>query len=170
MKCLLIAFPMSMTVIGTQWLGSKDQPMPEAAVQTYEHLATAIIEIRATENSLVKGILMHYLARARHYLTSADGPDRARYLEAAAAEVANIANEGNKQMQAIRQKLLKAGHHHNTDADTKEDYIFVDSREKVAFLALSRRIGEMAGKASEAECDALAEELDTLFATAMATQ
>ena len=67
--------------------------------------------------------------------------DGSRHLEAAAAEVANIANEGDKRIQAIRQRLAKAGHTHNTDVETKADYMFVTNREKKGLLDLAGRIG-----------------------------
>src|SRR5260370_493264 len=78
----------------------------------------------ATEDELVKSILIGYHTTAQNHLRAAarDAQGRAAHLEAAAAEVANIANEGDKRIQAIRQRLAKAGHTHNTDVETKEDY------------------------------------------------
>jgi hypothetical protein len=77
----------------------------------------------------------------------AEAKDRRTHLEAAAAQIANIANEGDKPIQAIRQRLAKAGHTHNSDADTKEDYMFIDSKEKKLLLDLSRRAGQVGTKA-----------------------
>src|SRR5262249_39104746 len=93
----------------------------QVAASTYEHLATAIIEIETTEDELVKSILIGYEMAARGHLRAAarDPQGRVRHLEAAAAEVTNIANEGDKQIQAVRQRLAKAGHTHNTDVETK---------------------------------------------------
>ena len=73
--------------------------MREAAASTYEHLATAIIEIETTEDELVKSILIGYHAAAQSHLRAAarDAQGRVGHLEAAAAEIANIANEGDKQ-------------------------------------------------------------------------
>src|SRR5688500_6700379 len=105
----------------------------ENSAQTYEHLATAIIEIRKTEDGLVRGIIMHNAGAAEAALARAaraEGGDKKQYLERAADEINNAANEGDKPVQAVRQRLAKAGHTHHTDADTKEDYLFIDSKEK----------------------------------------
>src|SRR5271168_4144063 len=82
----------------------------EVAAVTYEHLATAIIEIESTEDALVKSILIGYHAAAQGHLRAAarDAQGRVGHLEAAAAEVTNIANEGDKRIQAVRQRLAKA--------------------------------------------------------------
>ena len=115
----------------------------EVAASTYEHLATAIIEIETTEDELVKSILIGYHTAAQNHLRAAarDAQGRVGHLEAAAAEVANIANEGDKRIQAVRQRLAKAGHTHNTDLDTKSDYMFVTNREKKTLVDLASRIG-----------------------------
>ena len=106
--------------------------MDRSAAATYEHLATAIIAIEATEDELVKSILLGYQAAAQGHLRAAAeaGPNRKAHLEAAAAAIGDVANEGDKRIQAVRQRLAKAGHTHNTDVVTKEDYLFVNSKEK----------------------------------------
>src|SRR3954470_23131384 len=73
----------------------------QAAASTYGHLATAIIEIEATEDELVKSILIGYHSAARAHLRMAerDAKNRRAHLEAAADEIANIANEGDKSIQ-----------------------------------------------------------------------
>lgn len=171
MKSMAIVTVLLAGALGQQQLSRKSQPMHVAAAVTYEHLATAILEIRATEDNLVRGILMHHHAQASHHLEAASrGMDAKQHLEAAAAEVADIANEGDKRVQAVRQRLLKGGHHHHTDAETKEDYIFVDNKEKMALLALSSRIGKMAGRPSPDEIRAASDELDKLFAGTIAAE
>ena len=120
----------------------EDRLRPKVAAATYEHLATAIIEIEATEDELVKSILIGYHTAAQGHLRAAvrDAEGRDRHLEAAAAEVANIANEGDKRIQAVRQRLAKAGHTHNTDVETKADYMFITNREKKGLLDLATKI------------------------------
>src|SRR5207253_3599585 len=110
-----------------------------------EHLATAIIAIEATEDELVKSILLGYHAAAQGHLraAAADEPGRKAHLEAAAALIADIANEGDKRIQAVRQRLAKAGHTHNTDAVTKEDYMLINSKEKKDLLALAGRVAQL---------------------------
>ena len=75
--------------------------------------------------------------------------------------IADIANEGDKRIQAVRQRLSKAGHTHNTDADTKEDYMFVNSKEKKALLDLAKRVGQMGDGASADDIKAVEVELAT---------
>jgi hypothetical protein len=146
--------------------------MERSAASTYEHLATAIIAIEATEDELVKSILLGYHAAAQNHLKAAmtDEKNRRAHLEAAAAEIANIANEGDKAIQAIRQRLAKAGHTHNTDAATKEDYLFINSKEKKALLELARRVGQLGAGASEAEIRALYEEFQAIFDKSVAPE
>jgi hypothetical protein len=148
-----------------------DQPkhadmMHEVTAATYEHLATAIIEIRKTEDNLVKGILMHHYALAESHLKQAAAGEGKSQLEAAAEEISNIAMEGDKRVQAIRQRLEKAGHHHHTDAETKEDYIFIDSKEKKALLDLAGRVAKTDPGSADA-VNTLASELASTFHNAM---
>ena len=144
----------------------------QVAASTYEHLATAIIEIEATEDELVKSILIGYHTAAQNHLRAAirDAQGRVNHLEAAAAEVTNIANEGDKRIQAVRQRLAKAGHTHNTDVETKGDYMYVTNREKKALLDLASRIGRAGANASAADLQGLGEELSRTFHAAIAPE
>ena len=146
--------------------------MDQSAAITYEHLATAIIAIEATEDELVKSILLGYNAAANGHLKAAvaDLPGRRAHLEAAATLIADIANEGDKRIQAVRQRLSKAGHTHNTDADTKDDYMFVNSKEKKALVELAKRVGQKGEGAKADEIKAVAGELSALFDRAIAPE
>lgn len=143
-----------------------------AAATTYEHLATAIIEIEATEDELVKSILIGYHTAAQNHLKAAgrDAAGRTAHLEAAADEVANVANEGDKRIQAVRQRLAKAGHTHNTDVETKGDYMFVTNREKKGLLDLAGRIARSGAAAKAADLEALGSQLAELFHKAIAPE
>lgn len=161
MKTLFVSLAVGASALVYAQHGDSSKMMTESAAATYEHLATAIIEIRATENNLVQGILMHHYALAsRNLAAAAEGGDMKSHLEEAAAAVTNIANEGDKQVQAVRQRLLKAGHHHHTDSETQDDYIFVDSKEKKELLALA---GQIAKVSDAAGAKAASGELDALF-------
>ncbi len=140
----------------------------QVAASTYEHLATAIIEIEATEDALVKSILIGYHAAAQGHLKAAarDAQGRVGHLEAAAAEVTNIANEGDKRIQAVRQRLAKAGHTHNTDVETKADYMFITNRERKGLVELAGKIG----RAGAADLESLGEELSRQFHAAIADE
>ena len=144
----------------------------QSAAATYEHLATAIIAIEATEDELVKSILIGYHTAAQlHLRAAARGAEgRVAHAEAAAAEVTNIANEGDKRIQAVRQRLSKAGHTHNTDADPKEDYMFINSKEKKALVELAKRVGQLGEGAKVDEIKAVADELSNQFDRAIAPE
>jgi hypothetical protein len=146
--------------------------MDQSAAATYEHLATAIIAIEATEDELVKSILLGYNAAAQGRLKAAiaDEAGRRAHLEAVATLIADIANEGDKRIQAVRQRLSKAGHTHNTDADTKEDYMFINSKEKKALLEFAKRVGQMGEGAKVDDIKAVASELSTVFDRAIAPE
>jgi hypothetical protein len=136
------------------------------SAETYEHLATAIIEIRKTEDGLVKGIVMHSAGAADAALgmaSRANGGDKKAALERAADEITNAANEGDKPVQAVRQRLRQAGHTHHTDAETKDDYIWIDGKEKKKLLDLAQRVSKMGEDASADDINKAREELrDTM--------
>jgi hypothetical protein len=138
------------------------------AASTYEHLASAIMEIETTEDELVKSILIGYHAAAQGHLAAAgrDAAGRAAHLEAAATEVTNVANEGDKRIQAVRQRLAKAGHTHNTDVETKADYMFITNRERKGLVDLAGRIA----RAGEGETAVLATELSRVFHASIAPE
>jgi hypothetical protein len=137
----------------------------DALADLYEHVANAIIEIRAAEDNLVKAMLVHYHAAAQRHLAGATekGAGRKSHLEAAAESIASIANEGDKRAQAIRQRLSNAGHYHQKDAETKEDYMFINSAEKKNLLALAKRVGQIGADAAPADVTKVSDELKTLF-------
>ena len=142
----------------------------ENTAQTYEHLATALIEMRKTEDGLVKGIIMHNAGAAEAALARAaraEGGDKKQLLERAADEINNAANEGDKPVQAVRQRLAKAGHTHHTDADTKEDYLFIDSKEKKQLVDLAQRISRMGDDASAEETNKARDELRKIMSGAL---
>ncbi len=178
MRTLIPTAILGASFLGYQAARTQEPHAPQAtsaagvAASTYEHLATAIIEIEATEDDLVKSILIGYHAAAQGHLQAAgrDAKGRVAHLEAAAAEITNIANEGDKRIQAIRQRLAKAGHTHNTDAETKQDYMFITNREKKGLLALASRIGRAGADAGSADLEASNAELTRLFQAAIAPE
>lgn len=136
----------------------------DAASEGYEHLATVIIEVRKAEDAVVKNILIHHHQAAQQHLqTAQSGNDVQKHLEAAAAEVANVANEGDKRVQAVRQRLAKAGHTHHSDADTKEDYVFINSKEKKGLLDSAKSIAKLGAKATANDVSAAAKSLESAF-------
>lgn len=159
-------------VLGTQVAGTRPANDPGLA-GTYEHLANAIIAIRETEDSLVRDILTDAFADAVAELddaANAMGSDRKAHLESAAMAVTEIATEGDKGVQAVRQRLLRAGHHHHTDAETEADYIFINGREKKDLLDLARTISQIGTTASAREVLDASRNLRSLFTRAMAAE
>lgn len=170
MKAAGIAIFLGVFIAAQHHAAPSPEKMHDAAAETYENLATSIIGIRATEDSLVKGILMHHHTMAQHYLAEAadaSGSEQKHHLEEAATEVSNLAAEGNKRVQAVRQRLLKAGHHHHTDAETKDDYIYVDSKEKKSLLALASKLPKLS---SGGDIEKAADELGDLFSKTIAAE
>ncbi len=160
------------TIAVAQQVGGTRPADPPGLAATYEHLASAIIAIRATETSLVRDILTLAFDDAAADLEVAaktSGPSRRGLLESAAAAVTEIATEGDKRVQAVRQRLLKAGHHHHTDAETEDDYIFIDGREKKDLLDLAGAISRL-GDGAEREVLAASRDLRSLFTRAMAEE
>jgi hypothetical protein len=138
--------------------------------ETYEHLATALIEMRKTENGLVKGIIMHNAGAADMALAqaaNASGGDKKKALERAAEEINNAASEGDKPVQAVRQRLSKAGHTHHTDAETKEDYLFIDSKEKKQLIDLAQRVSKMGEDANADEINKARDQLREIMSNAL---
>lgn len=179
MKGLIPTAILAATLVGYQVARSQAPSAPRGpesaasvAASTYEHLATAIIEIEATEDELVKSILIGYHTAAQNHLRAAlrDAQGRVGHLEAAAAEITNIANEGDKRIQAVRQRLAKAGHTHNTDVETKGDYMFVTNREKKGLLDLASRVARAGANATEADLRTLGEDLARTFDAAIAPE
>jgi hypothetical protein len=143
----------------------------DAAVESYERLATVIIEVRRTEDAVVKSILVHHYQAAQEHLQLAQGGrDVLKHLEAAATEVSYAANEGDKRVQSIRQRLAKAGHTHISDVDTKEDYLFINSKEKKALLAAAKEIAQLGDKATAEQVAAASKSLAEIFQKAIAAE
>ena len=138
--------------------------------ETYEHLASAIIEIRKTEDGLVKGIVMHNAGAAEAALAQAaraSGGEKKQALERAADEINNTASEGDKPVQAVRQRLSKAGHTHHTDAETKEDYIWIDGKEKKRLVDLAQRVSKMGDDATADDINKSRDELREIMSGAL---
>ena len=127
---------------------------PVEMVKTYESLAEAILAVKATEDRLVRSILSATyahaqveLGRARATIQGHDAKGSQSALEALAADVGQIASEGDSAVGAVRKRLLEGGHHHHADGEAKgiydEGYVVVTRVAKQAFLDSSRALGQM---------------------------
>ena len=143
-----------------------------AAATTYEELATAIIAIEKTEDKLVETILIGYHTAAQRELHSAlrEGANKKAAFEAAANQISNIANEGDKAIRAVRQRLAQAGHTHNTDVETKDDYMFITNKEKKELLSFAQKVAQMGGSATADEVRKVGSDLEALFAKSIAQE
>ena len=81
MRSFIPTAVLCLIMLGYQAARSQQQPASpkvesesKVAAATYEHLATAIIAIEATEDELVKGILIGYQWAAQGRLTNAEVP------------------------------------------------------------------------------------------------
>ena len=178
MKTCIIAFVGLVAAWGCQGALAQDSKAKSGDVPAtaadgladlYEHLANSIIEIRKTEDNLVKSMLVEYHASAQRHLAEAagSGGDRAKHLEAAASSVADIANEGDKRARAVRQRLSEAGPYHQKDTETSADFMFINSKEKKSLFDLSKKIAQLGASAAPADVKKAGEELKTLFSKAI---
>jgi hypothetical protein len=128
---------------------------PAEMVATYSSLADGILALKRTEEDLVRSILAATLAhgqvslsRARGALEKGDAKAATAAVEALAADVGQLATEGDNAVGAIRKRLLEGGHHHNAAGEAQgiydEGYVIVTRAAKAKLLASSRAIGAMA--------------------------
>ena len=148
---LLVPAPATAQVEGT----------PAEMVTTYSSLADGILALKRTEENLVRSILAATVAhgrvsqnRAQRALERGDPKAATAAVEAFAADVGQLATEGDNAVGAIRKRLLEGGHHHNAAGEAQgiydEGYVIVTRAAKAKLLASSRAIGAMAA-APEAE-------------------
>jgi hypothetical protein len=161
------ALVMGAVALGQAGDAKSPQSAYDTAVITYEHLATAIIEIENTEDRMVETFLRHYHDEAQKHLKEAASDSKQNHFEAAAEQITNIANEGDKRVQSVRQRLAQAGHTHNTDESTKEDYMFIDSKEKKSLIDLAKKVGQLKKGDNAA---AAGKDLKSLFDKAIARE
>ena len=124
---------------------------PQALVDTYDSLADTILGAKKTEWNLVHSILattyMHaegIFAKAK--ATSAAGGDFGADVERLAELVAQLGNEGDAAVAAVRKRLLECGHHHNAAGEEQglydEGFVIVTRAVKKALLDSARKIGQ----------------------------
>ena len=129
---------------------------PAEMVDTYNTLADSILGLKRTEENLVKAILAATVAhgqvnlgRALAAIQGGDGAAAKAAVEALAADVGQLATEGDNAVGAIRKRLLEGGHHHNAAGEAQgiydEGYVIVTRAAKAKLLASSRAIAGMAG-------------------------
>ncbi len=139
---------------------------PKELVATYSTLADGILALKRTEEELVRSILQATMVNAGHHLEHAlaslkegDTEGARPAVETIAADVGQLATEGDNAVGAIRKRLLEGGHHHNSAGEAQgifdEGYVIVTRAAKAKLLASSRAIGAMAAapKAEELQAE-----------------
>jgi len=167
MPRMFVAVLVAVFMIGLPAPSGASDEMRASLTETYRNLADAIIAVKETENALVATMLLFHYESARMHLDLAlAGPkdERKGHLESSAAEITYLANEGDREVQAIIQTMLKAGHHHHTDGFTREDYMYIDSAEKKMLLALA---GKVARLDDDAGIQGAIDELTRLYQSAV---
>ena len=110
------------------------QSTPPNFVAAYESLATVILGARQAEADLVRALLDGHYRAAQAALAAGDA-------EAAAAEMALFANEGDNAVGGVRKRLIEGGHHHNAAGEQQgiyePGYVIVTRTAKQAALAAS---------------------------------
>jgi hypothetical protein len=123
-------------------------------VSTYQTLADGILALKRTEENLVRSIVAAahahgevQLARAQKALTANDAAGARSAIEALAADVAQMATEGDNSVAAVRKRLLEGGHHHNAAGEAQgvfdEGFVIVTRAAKQKLLDSSRAIAQM---------------------------
>lgn len=129
---------------------------PAEMVATYSALADTILSAKRAEAELVRSILAAthahaqvQLSRAQRAISAGDGKAAQATVEALAADVAQLATEGDNAVAAVRKRLIEGGHHHNAAGEAQglydEGFVVVTRAAKQQLLESSRTIGQLAG-------------------------
>jgi len=130
---------------------------PKPLVDTYDSLADAILANKQTEWNLVHSILGGTYSHAEAVLARATakldaGEDASGDVELLATLVAQLGNEGDAAVAAVRKRLLDGGHHHHAQPDSEEIYddgfVIVTKASKKVLLDASKRIAKLGSKAT----------------------
>jgi hypothetical protein len=132
---------------------------PAEIVATYSSLADAILAVKKTEHELVLAMLAGTFRHAEAKLNQASakigaGQAAKDEVEAVAALVSQMGNEGDNSVAAIRKRLLDGGFHHNAAGEAQgifdEGFVIVNKEAKKAFLASAVAFGKMTSNATAA--------------------
>lgn len=155
-------------------------PTPQAAtatpaelVATYDTLADAILATKKTEYNVVHALLAatHRRAEGLAKRALADlgaGKAVGPQLEDLADLVAQLGNEGDAAVAAIRKRLLEGGHHHHSSGEQEgiydEGFVIVTRAAKKELLGLAREIAQMGEKPDAAALGAAWRKVDAQYA------
>jgi hypothetical protein len=91
------------------------QETPASLAAAYEQLADSILAVKRTEHALVGAILDGHRRHAEAQYGQGS-------FDAAAAEMALFASEGDNRVAGVRKRLLEGGHHHHADGEAQGVY------------------------------------------------
>ncbi len=131
-------------------------------VEQYDVIAVKIIENERQEIETMRSLLGVYLSQAEMAFEAAKGAEgdaQKADLKAGMEAIGKLAQEGDKRVDEIKNRLRKAGHHHTkADDDSGEEYILVNTKTKKALMAEAEKVRALmaSGKAiTAAELDAI---------------
>jgi hypothetical protein len=158
--------------------GGSQAATPAEMVATYNTLADGILALKNTETNLVLSILSAahahaqvQLDRARKAVSANDATGARGAIEALAADVAQLATEGDNAVGAVRKRLLQGGHHHNAAGEAQgiydEGFVVVTKAAKQKLLESSRAIAGMGRDAKGPALDAEWTKVQAVFTDLM---
>jgi len=137
---------------------------PPSLVSAYSSLADTLLAARTTERNLVHAILATTYGHAQASYAAAGaklkaGQDARSEIEGLASLVAQLGNEGDASVAAVRKRLVDQGHHHHHHADDQskdeydEGFVLVTKAAKKIFIDASKEIGKLAASPNAAALD-----------------
>lgn len=152
---LACVLALSLSVVQAQMA---DTATPAPLVDAYDSLADTILAAKKTEWNLVHSILGGTYSHAEGTFKKAmvkleAGKDAKPELEALAELVAQLGNEGDASIAAVRKRLLEGGHHHNAQGEEQglydEGFVIVTRASKKILLDTATRIGRLGSSATK---------------------
>jgi len=154
--------------------GASGPATPPEMVAAYGALADTILAAKRAEAELVRSILAAthahaqvQLSRAQRAITAGDAKAAQAAVEALAADVGQVATEGDNAVAAVRKRLIEGGHHHNAAGEAQglydEGFVVVTRAAKQQLLDSSRTIGRMAAAPKADALDAEWKKVDSIY-------
>jgi hypothetical protein len=156
----------ALAALATTGLAAAEKPAatPKQLVDTYDSLADMLLAAKRTEFNVVHAILATTWGHAQGALAEAKATidakrDAGPAVERLAQLVAQLGNEGDAAVAAIRKRLLEGGHHHHHADASKtpvydDGFVIVTREAKKVFLDASKRIAQLGSSATAAGLDA----------------
>jgi len=148
---------------------------PPSLVSTYSSLADTLLGAREAEKNLVHAILATTYSHAQATLGAANTKLQAKQdaraeIERLAALVAQLGNEGDASVAAVRKRLVDAGHHHHhaddeANGEYDEGFVLITKSAKKVFIDISKEIGKLATSPSTSALDAQWQKVAAQFQT-----